>query len=76
MSNVTPGDKKDLTTGIVQTTVATARTNQQIGDRWGNFGYSGTISYTWVQGVMTYARIASSFRAGGFNAVSPGSPGL
>ena len=68
-------DKKDLTTGIVQTTIATTRTNQQIGDRWGNFGYSGTISYTWVQGVMTYARIASSFRAGGFNAVSPGSPG-
>lgn len=68
-------DKKALTTGIVQTTTTTTRTNQAIGDEWTNFGYSGTISYTWAPGVMTYARIASSFRAGGFNAVSPGSPG-
>ncbi|WP_165611350.1 TonB-dependent receptor [Sphingomonas jatrophae] len=67
-------DKKSLTTGIVQTTTTTTRTNQAIADKYNNFGYSGTASYKFGDGILAYARIASSFRAGGFNAVSPGSP--
>jgi len=68
-------DKRKIDTGIVQTTTTTTTTNQTGKNDWGNFGYSGSISYRWVPGFMTYGRIASSFRAGGFNALAPGSPG-
>jgi len=68
-------DKREIDTGIVQTTTTTTTTNQTGKNDWGNFGYSGSISYRWVPGFMTYGRIASSFRAGGFNALAPGSPG-
>ncbi|MGC6330492.1 TonB-dependent receptor [Rhizorhabdus sp. FW153] len=68
-------DKREIATGIVQTTTTTTTTNQTGKNDWGNFGYSGSISYRWVPGFMTYGRIASSFRAGGFNALAPGSPG-
>ncbi|MFZ5707268.1 MAG: TonB-dependent receptor [Pseudomonadota bacterium] len=68
-------DKRDIATGIVQTTTTTTTTNQVGKNDWSNFGYSGSISYRWVPGFMTYGRIASSFRAGGFNALAPGSPG-
>jgi iron complex outermembrane receptor protein len=68
-------DKREIDTGIVQTTTTTTTTNQTGKNDWGNFGYSGSISYRWVPGFMTYGRIASSFRAGGFNALAPGAPG-
>ncbi len=68
-------DKRKIDTGIVQTTTTTTTTTQTGKNAGGNFGYSGSISYRWVPGFMTYGRIASSFRAGGFNALAPGSPG-
>ena len=68
-------DKREIDTGIVQTTTTTTTTNQVADDKWNNFGYSGSVSYSWGPGFMTYGRIASSFRAGGFNALAPGSPG-
>jgi iron complex outermembrane receptor protein len=68
-------DKRYIDTNIVQTTVATTTTTQIDDKSWGNFGYSGSVSYRWTPGFMTYGRIASSFRAGGFNALAPGSPG-
>lgn len=68
-------DKTKLNTRRTQRTFSTTVTTDARSEKWDNFGYSGSISYDIADDVMLYGRIASSFRAGGFNALSPGDPG-
>lgn len=66
-------DTKNETSRTIQTTFATSNTTHSAKDSWDNWGYAGSLSYKFTPSIMAFARIASSYRAGGFNniALSP-----
>jgi iron complex outermembrane receptor protein len=40
----------------------------RVGQRWfGNSSYSVSLSYQWTPAIMTYGRVATGYRSGGFN---------
>jgi len=58
-------DQHDLSNGAPSTT-------RQLADAFNDTSFSGSVSYQWTPAVMTFARVANSYKAGGY---SPGSAG-
>lgn len=65
-------DKKTLDSISVSTTVATTTTTQSRKDDWDNIGWLGSVSYKVTPDVLVYARAASAYRSGGYNAPTVG----
>lgn len=60
-------DTKDEFSQTIQTTTTTTTTSHAAKGSWDNWGYAGSASFKIVPSVMLFSRIASSYRAGGFN---------
>lgn len=65
-------DKKTLDSISVSTTVATTTATQSRKDDWDNIGWLGSVSYQVAPDVLVYARAASAYRSGGYNAPTVG----
>ena len=63
-------DRKHEASMTTQTTTATTVTRHTGRDSWDNVGYNGTLSFKVTPTVLTYAKISSSYRAGGFNNIA------
>lgn len=63
-------DDKSETSNTIQTTTTTSNTTQSGKDSWDNLGYSFSASFKFTPEVMLYGRVASSYRAGGFNNIA------
>lgn len=63
-------DKKRENSSTITTTTTTTTVSHSARDSWDNVGYSGSISFKATPEIMLYGRIASSYRAGGFNVIS------
>jgi iron complex outermembrane receptor protein len=59
-------DKKDESEGTTSS-IAPSVFLPERSNTWHNVGYSASVSYQWTPGFMTYGRIASSYKAGGYN---------
>jgi iron complex outermembrane receptor protein len=72
-------DKLEVTTGLRYThdsksAVETGATNIAGTDRFYNLSYNVTLNYQWTPDIMTYARLSTGYRSGGFNLRS--TPGI
>lgn len=67
-------DKKALNSSSVSTTITTTRATQSRKDKWHNVGWLGSISYKVTPDILLYARAASAYRSGGYNAPTVGVP--
>ena len=63
-------DDKSETSTTVQTTTSTTTSTQSGKNSWDNLGYSVSASFKFTPAVMLYGRLASSYRAGGFNNIA------
>ncbi|MFC3712878.1 TonB-dependent receptor [Sphingoaurantiacus capsulatus] len=63
-------DTKDEESRTIATTTTTTTTSHTAKDSWDNWGYAGSISYKFAPSIMAFGRIASSYRAGGFNNIA------
>ncbi len=65
-------DDKSLDNTSTATTFSTSTTTQVRSDDWDNLGWMGSVSYQASDDVLVYARAASAYRSGGYNAPSVG----
>jgi iron complex outermembrane receptor protein len=72
-------DKLEITTGLRYTydrksAVETGSTDIDGTDRFYNLSYNVTLNYQWTPDLMSYARLATGYKSGGFNLRS--TPGI
>jgi iron complex outermembrane receptor protein len=72
-------DALEITTGLRYThdsksAVETGTTNIQGTDRFYDLSYNVTLNYQWAPDLMTYARLSTGYKSGGFNLRS--TPGI
>ncbi|MDB5396921.1 MAG: ligand-gated channel protein [Rhodospirillales bacterium] len=65
-------DKLEITTGLRYThdsksAVESGSTNISGTDKFYNLSYNVTLNYQWTPDLMTYARLSTGYRSGGFN---------
>jgi len=65
-------DKKTENSVSTSTTVTTTTTRHPTDTtgEWDNWGYLGSASFKFTPRIMAYARVSSSYRAGGFNNIA------
>ncbi|MEP6785543.1 MAG: TonB-dependent receptor [Sphingomonadales bacterium] len=63
-------DKKSEESTTIQTTTTTTTSSHAASNSWDNLGYSLSASFKFTPRVMLYGRVASSYRAGGFNNIA------